>query len=73
MYNIRKGESEGYTVKSKEEDFTISHYPLEQSEFFYEQKQGKSSSILQIISEITRLYADKLWCSYYLSLLERPR
>lgn len=34
-----KGESEGYTVKSKEEDFPISNYPLEQSEFFYAQKQ----------------------------------
>ena len=41
-----KGESDGYTVKSKEEDFTISNYPLEQSEFFYEQKQGNVSSFV---------------------------
>ena len=35
-----KGESEGYTVKSKERDFPISNYPLEQTEFYYAQKQG---------------------------------
>ena len=35
-----KGESEGYIVKTKEKNFPISHYPLEQTEFFYEQKQG---------------------------------
>ena len=39
MYNTRKGESEGYTVKCKEQDFPISNYPLEQTEFFYTQKQ----------------------------------
>ena len=42
-----EGESEGYTVKSKDENFTISNYPLEQSEFFYEQKPGKASSLMQ--------------------------
>ena len=35
-----KGESEGYTVKCKERDFSISNYPLEQTEFMYAQKQG---------------------------------
>ena len=35
-----KGESEGYTVKSKEEDFTISDYPLLQTEFLYDSKTG---------------------------------
>ena len=35
-----KGESEGYNVKTREKDFPISNYPLEQTEFFYEQKQG---------------------------------
>ena len=39
-----KGESEGYTVKSKGANFTISNYPLEQTEFLYEQKQGMASS-----------------------------
>ena len=39
-----KGESEGYTVKAKEEDFSISNYPLEQTEFYYGQKQGMTSS-----------------------------
>lgn len=39
-----KGESEGYTVKSKDEAFPISNYPLEQSEFYYGQKQGMTSS-----------------------------
>ena len=38
-----KGESEGYTIKSKEEQFPISNYPLEQSDFFYSQKQGIAS------------------------------
>ena len=36
-----KGESEGYTVKCKEKDFPISNYPLEQTEFFYAQKQAR--------------------------------
>ena len=30
-------------VKTAEENFTISNYPLEQTEFFYEQKQGMAS------------------------------
>ena len=38
------GESEGYTVKCKEKDFPISNYPLEQTEFYYAQKQGMVSS-----------------------------
>ena len=42
-----QGESEGYTVKAKEENFTISNYPLEQTEFFYEQKQGIASSLMK--------------------------
>ena len=28
-------------VKSKEKSFTISNYPLEQTEFFYAQKQAR--------------------------------
>ena len=35
-----KGESVGYTVKCMEKDFTISNYPLEQTEFLYDSKQG---------------------------------
>ena len=35
-----KDESVGYTVKSMEKDFTISNYPLEQTEFLYDSKQG---------------------------------
>ena len=38
-----KGEIEGYTVKSKEKEFPISNYPLEQSDFLYGQKQGIAS------------------------------
>ena len=34
-----KGGSEGYIVKCKEKDFPISNYPLEQTEFYYAQKQ----------------------------------
>ena len=36
-----KGESEGYTVKSMEKDFAISNYPLLQTQFLYDPKQGK--------------------------------
>ena len=32
-------------METKEENFTISNYPLEQTEFLYGQKQGKVSSI----------------------------
>ena len=41
IYHICKGECEGYTVKCKEKDFPISNYPLEQTEFFYAQKQAR--------------------------------
>ena len=30
-------------MKTAEENFPISNYPLEQTEFFYEQKQGMAS------------------------------
>ena len=47
VYSIRQilqayqsGESVGYTVKSMEQDFAISNYPLEQTEFLYDSKQG---------------------------------
>ena len=43
IFTLTKGESEGYTVKSREDDFPISNYPLEQTEFFYSQKQGIAS------------------------------
>ena len=43
IFYPNKGESDGYTVKTKEEDFPISNYPLEQTEFYYDQKQGKTS------------------------------
>ena len=43
IFTLIKGESEGYTVKSREEEFPISNYPLEQTEFFYSQKQGIAS------------------------------
>ena len=49
-----QGESEGYTVKTKEEDFTISNYPLEQTEFLYGQKQGKVSSTQNNLSSLLR-------------------
>ena len=31
-------------MKAKEKDFPISNYPLEQTEFYYAQKQGMVSS-----------------------------
>ena len=40
-----EGESVGYTVKSMEKDFPISNYPLEQTEFLYDSKQGTVDSI----------------------------
>ena len=36
-----KGESEGYTVRCKKKDFPISNYLLEQTEFYYAQKQAR--------------------------------
>ena len=36
FYILKKDESVGYSVK----DFTISNYPLEQTEFLYDSKQG---------------------------------
>ena len=45
ILTLTKGESEGYAVKSREEEFPISNYPLEQTEFFYSQKQGRASLI----------------------------
>ena len=44
LVTILKAECEGYSVKTKEQNFPISNYPLEQTEFFYEQKQGMASS-----------------------------
>ena len=44
-----KGESEGYTVKSKGEDFPISDYPLLQTEFFFDQKQGMATILYPIM------------------------
>jgi len=41
LEQYQSGESEGYTVKCKEKDFPISNYPLEQTEFFYAQKQAR--------------------------------
>ena len=35
-----EGESEGYTVKSKEKDIAICDYPLLQTEFLYASKKG---------------------------------
>ena len=46
IFTLTKGESEGYTVKSREDKFPISNYPLEQTEFFYSQKQGIASLII---------------------------
>ena len=40
-----KGESVGYTVKSMDKEFSISNYPLEQTEFLYDSKQGMFSHV----------------------------
>ena len=39
LRTYQSGESVGYTVKSMEQDFAISSYPLEQTEFLYDSKQ----------------------------------
>ena len=39
LEKYQSGESEGYTVKTREEDIAISEYPLLQTEFLYEQKE----------------------------------
>ena len=47
MFSIHvKGESEGYTVKTKTKDFPISDYPLSQTEFMYDSKTGTAHKIL---------------------------
>ena len=38
--SLSAGESEGYTVASKEKDIAISDYPLLQTEFLYASKKG---------------------------------
>ena len=43
------GESEGYTVKSKEKVFTVSDYPLLQTEFLYSSKQGNTGIFDRLI------------------------
>ena len=43
-----EGESEGYTVKSKEKDIAISDYPLLQTEFLYSSKKGTAEIILEL-------------------------
>ena len=35
-----EGDSKGYSVKTREEEFSISSYPLEQTEFLFQSKQG---------------------------------
>ena len=54
-----EGESVGYTVKSMEKDFPISNYPLEQTEFLYDSKQGKG---IKEINHVNRkmIYPTKL-------------
>ena len=38
--SLSTGESEGYTVATKEKDIAISDYPLLQTEFLYASKKG---------------------------------
>ena len=40
-----EGESEGYTVRSKEEIIAISEYPLMQTEFLYDSKKGREINV----------------------------
>ena len=36
-----EGDSKGYSVKTMEEEFPISSYPLEQTEFLFYMKEGR--------------------------------
>ena len=40
LQTYQSGASVGYTVKTMGKDFAISSYPLEQTEFLYDSKQG---------------------------------
>ena len=44
-----EGESNGYSVKTLEEEFPISNYPLEQTEFLYYMKEGMFTKICDFI------------------------
>ena len=46
-----EGESVGYTVKSMEKDFPISNYPLEQTEFLYDSKQGRMIKKSEVLTQ----------------------
>ena len=57
----QSGESVGYTVKSMEKDFAISSYPLEQTEFLYDSKQGTvDGSFCDVNHSLTRILANIL-------------
>ena len=56
---LLEGESVGYTVKSMEKDFPISNYPLEQTEFLYDSKQGKDKILMQNKKSRKQQYPDK--------------
>ena len=62
-----EGESTGYTVKTLEKDFPISNYPLEQTEFLYDSKQGRvieNPRMSKDCDEIVRILIQnrrKLW------------
>ena len=62
IFTLTKGESEGYIVKTREEEFPISNYPLEQTEFLYSQKQGIASSIiLTLLTFLTLNFIQGPW------------
>ena len=44
-----EGDCEGYSVKTMEEEFPISYYPLIQTEFLFYSKEGKFKKIMQSI------------------------
>ena len=39
------GDSKGYSVKTMEEEFPISSYPLEQTEFLFYMKEGRFKNL----------------------------
>ena len=58
-----KGESVGYTVGAMDDEFPISNYPLEQTDFLYDSKQGtvdkNISSTAYSMLDITLIYIDQ--------------
>ena len=60
MSNHTEGESDAYTVKAKEKTFTISDYPLLQTEFLYGSKTGMADNLgILICNLVAKIFVCK--------------